>query len=84
MDDEENLSKTLRDLLDDHRNVITMLAEGFLECRKHIKVGIVNFITVQSSVRRRGSVFVAPANRLGHRRQVSIHQSVCLSIHNLC
>lgn len=37
MDDEENLSKTLRDLLDDHRNVITMLAEGFLECRKHIK-----------------------------------------------
>lgn len=35
--DEELLSKTLRELLDDHRNVITMLAEGFLECRKHIK-----------------------------------------------
>ncbi len=29
----------LRGLLDDHRDVVTMLAEGFKECKKHVKVG---------------------------------------------
>ena len=38
--DEGEYAATLRELLDDHRDVITLLAEGFSECRKHIKVGI--------------------------------------------
>lgn len=36
--DEEKYSQVLRELLDDHKNVISQLAEGFKECRKHIKV----------------------------------------------
>nr|XP_022342329.1 3-methyl-2-oxobutanoate dehydrogenase [lipoamide] kinase, mitochondrial-like [Crassostrea virginica] len=34
---EKIYSNTLRTLLDDHSNVVTMLAEGFSECRKHIQ-----------------------------------------------
>ncbi|ESO95382.1 hypothetical protein LOTGIDRAFT_116873 [Lottia gigantea] len=34
---EEDFSETLRNLLDDHKDVVTLLAEGFAECRKHIK-----------------------------------------------
>lgn len=34
---EERYSRMLRELLDDHSNVVTHLAEGFKECRKHIK-----------------------------------------------
>ena len=37
---EDRYSRMLRELLDDHRDVVTMLAEGFRECRKHIKVTI--------------------------------------------
>ncbi|KAH9425657.1 hypothetical protein DERP_004873 [Dermatophagoides pteronyssinus] len=38
-DQEKELSFTsmLRELLDAHKNVVTMLAEGFRECRKHIQ-----------------------------------------------
>lgn len=34
---EQVYSHTLRTLLDDHSNVVTMLAEGFSECRRHIQ-----------------------------------------------
>ena len=30
--------RMLRELLDEHSDVVTDLAEGFKECRKHIKV----------------------------------------------
>ncbi|KAK7087388.1 branched-chain alpha-ketoacid dehydrogenase kinase-like [Littorina saxatilis] len=36
LDQEENFSKTLRQLLDDHNDVVTLLAEGFAQVRKHI------------------------------------------------
>lgn len=36
LDDEQKFSRLLRQLLDDHRNVVTLLAEGFRECNKHI------------------------------------------------
>jgi len=35
---EERFAETLKELLDDHKNVVTMLAQGFKECRKHINV----------------------------------------------
>ncbi|KAH9400293.1 hypothetical protein TYRP_001854 [Tyrophagus putrescentiae] len=34
---EAGYSALLRELLDAHKNVVTMLAEGFRECRKHIQ-----------------------------------------------
>ncbi|XP_043909794.1 3-methyl-2-oxobutanoate dehydrogenase [lipoamide] kinase, mitochondrial-like [Protopterus annectens] len=34
---EERYCKMIRQLLEDHRDVVTMLAEGFRECRKHIQ-----------------------------------------------
>ncbi len=37
--DEERYSHVLRELLEDHKDVISMLAQGFRECSKHIKVG---------------------------------------------
>ena len=37
---EARYSRMLRELLEDHKEVVTMLAEGFSECRKHIKVGV--------------------------------------------
>lgn len=37
-EDEEAYSKLLRELLDDHKDVVSQLAAGFKECRKHIKV----------------------------------------------
>ncbi|XP_045033117.1 3-methyl-2-oxobutanoate dehydrogenase [lipoamide] kinase, mitochondrial-like [Daphnia magna] len=36
-DDEAAYSRLLRDLLDDHTHVVTQLAAGFKECRKHIQ-----------------------------------------------
>ena len=36
---EASFSKLVQQLLDDHKDVVTMLAEGFRECRKHIEVG---------------------------------------------
>jgi len=35
--DEENFSQLLRQLLDDHKDVVSQLASGFKECRKHLK-----------------------------------------------
>lgn len=40
-DHEIGYSELLRELLDAHKNVVTMLAEGFRECRKHIHVSLV-------------------------------------------
>ncbi|XP_014673202.1 PREDICTED: 3-methyl-2-oxobutanoate dehydrogenase [lipoamide] kinase, mitochondrial-like isoform X2 [Priapulus caudatus] len=34
---ERNYTELLKKLLDDHRDVVTMLADGFRECRKHIQ-----------------------------------------------
>ena len=36
--DEEKYTMVLRELLDDHKDVIGTLAQGFKESRKHIKV----------------------------------------------
>lgn len=36
-EDEEAYSHLLRDLLDDHTHVVTQIAAGFKECRKHIQ-----------------------------------------------
>ncbi|KAL7638895.1 UNVERIFIED_CONTAM: hypothetical protein RMT77_010429 [Armadillidium vulgare] len=35
--DEEKYSQVLRQLLDDHKDVVSRLAQGFRECRRHIK-----------------------------------------------
>ena len=35
---EKGYSNLLRQLLETHKNVVTQLAEGFRECRKHIQV----------------------------------------------
>lgn len=37
-DDEERYSQVLRELLEDHKDVVSQLAQGFKECRKHIHV----------------------------------------------
>ena len=37
--DELRYSQLLRELLEQHRDVVSQLAEGFRACRKHIKVG---------------------------------------------
>lgn len=34
---EEKYTETLQQLLDDHKDVVTLLAEGFSECRRHIE-----------------------------------------------
>ncbi|GFO19912.1 [3-methyl-2-oxobutanoate dehydrogenase [lipoamide]] kinase, mitochondrial [Plakobranchus ocellatus] len=36
LEQEKHWSDTLRSLLDDHKDVVTQLAEGFSECRKYI------------------------------------------------
>ena len=38
LNEEEKFSETLRQLLDDHKDVVTLLAEGFAQVRKHISV----------------------------------------------
>lgn len=38
MRSEKQYSEMLRDLLDAHKDVVTQLAEGFRECRKHLEV----------------------------------------------
>ena len=38
--DEENFSQLLRQLLDDHKDVVSQLASGFKECRKYLKVSL--------------------------------------------
>lgn len=36
-EDEVNYSRKLKELLEDHQNVVTQLAAGFRECRRHIQ-----------------------------------------------
>ena len=36
-EDEEKYSRLLRQLLDDHKDVVSQLAQGFKECTRHIK-----------------------------------------------
>ena len=38
MQQEEKYAETLRQLLDDHKDIISSLAEGFAQVRKHITV----------------------------------------------
>lgn len=35
---EARFCKLVQQLLDDHKDVVTMLAQGFRECRRHIEV----------------------------------------------
>lgn len=37
-DVEARFCKLVQQLLDDHKDVVTMLAQGFKECRKHMTV----------------------------------------------
>jgi len=46
IEDEQAYSMTLRTLLDNHRDVVSLLAEGFSECRKYIVVRKHDFQTV--------------------------------------
>ena len=50
METEIRYSKMLRELLDDHSDVVTMLAEGFREAKKHIKVS--NIVPIRCYVFR--------------------------------
>ena len=43
-EDEARYSNLLRMLLDEHRDIISMLAEGFRESRKHIRVSTMGFL----------------------------------------
>ncbi len=47
-EDEEQFAAALRSFLDDHKDVISMLAQGFKECSKLIKVK--NFVTPYFSI----------------------------------
>jgi len=38
METEARFTRMLSELLDDHKDVVTLLAEGFRETRKHIEV----------------------------------------------
>ncbi len=35
---EARFCKLVQQLLDDHKDVVTMLAQGFRECRRHVQV----------------------------------------------
>ena len=37
-EDELKFSQAITKLLEEHREVVTMLAEGFTDCRRHIQV----------------------------------------------
>lgn len=37
-DEEAQFCKLVQQLLDDHKDVVTMLAQGFKECRRHLQV----------------------------------------------
>ena len=37
-EDEERYSQVLKDLLEDHKDVVSQLASGFRECKKHFEV----------------------------------------------
>lgn len=37
-DVEARFCKLVQQLLDDHKDVVTMLAQGFRECRRHVQV----------------------------------------------
>jgi hypothetical protein len=40
LEDEARYSDLVKNLLDDHKDVVTHLASGFRECRKHIPVSM--------------------------------------------
>ncbi|XP_077511805.1 branched-chain alpha-ketoacid dehydrogenase kinase-like isoform X6 [Amblyomma americanum] len=65
---ESRYSETVQQVLDDHKDVVTQLAAGFKECRKHIKphhVGIINTAMRPKDVIEKWADFV---------RQVSVHK----------
>ncbi|RXG68148.1 [3-methyl-2-oxobutanoate dehydrogenase [lipoamide]] kinase, mitochondrial [Armadillidium vulgare] len=63
--DEEKYSQVLRQLLDDHKDVVSRLAQGFRECRRHIKeedenyVGVIHLGMKLKEVIERNSQFVS-------------------------
>jgi len=38
--------QALSELLEQHREVVTMLAEGFTDCRRHIQVRVIPVLTL--------------------------------------
>ncbi|GFR60394.1 [3-methyl-2-oxobutanoate dehydrogenase [lipoamide]] kinase, mitochondrial [Elysia marginata] len=52
LEQERQWSETLRCLLDDHKDVVTQLAEGFSECRKYIHPNHVGIININFSPRK--------------------------------
>ena len=46
---EGRFSKLVQQLLDDHKDVVTLLAEGFRECRRHIQVPFAQQVILQMS-----------------------------------
>ena len=48
METEVRYSRMLRELLDDHSNVVTLLAEGFKESKKHIQVQLKPFFMAEA------------------------------------
>lgn len=41
---EARFCKLVQQLLDDHKDVVTMLAQGFRECRRHIEVMVQHYV----------------------------------------
>uniref|UniRef100_A0A671N433 Protein-serine/threonine kinase n=1 Tax=Sinocyclocheilus anshuiensis TaxID=1608454 RepID=A0A671N433_9TELE len=61
---EARYSKLVKQLLDDHKDVVTMLAEGFRECRKHIMPDFVGIICRRLSPKKIIEKWVDFARRL--------------------
>ncbi|BFZ18617.1 hypothetical protein BsWGS_21656 [Bradybaena similaris] len=52
LEQEQQWSDALRNLLDDHKDVVTQLAEGFAECRKYVSPNHVGIINIAFSPRK--------------------------------
>lgn len=46
---EARFCKLVQQLLDDHKDVVTMLAQGFKECRKHMTVTLLSKICMNTN-----------------------------------
>ncbi|KAG2459105.1 BCKD dehydrogenase, partial [Polypterus senegalus] len=61
---EVRYSRMVQQLLDDHKDVVTMLAEGFRECRKHVQPDFVGIICTRLSPKKIIEKWVDFARRL--------------------
>uniref|UniRef100_A0A670YMJ8 Protein-serine/threonine kinase n=1 Tax=Pseudonaja textilis TaxID=8673 RepID=A0A670YMJ8_PSETE len=78
---ETQYCKLVRQLLDDHKDVVTLLAEGLRECRKHIQPDFVGIICTRLSPKKIIEKWVDFARRLcehkyGNAPQVRINGHV--------